>query len=230
MYMKVESGDCPVTGVQVEVTPGVWAHAIPSWAPEYKGYWYVNNQKIVFPLTVKLVSGKGSVGEEVQETIAGPPVDGKIIEGTKHFKKCAEVAGDPEPEPAFDCSVGVCVTPSTILHSFDYFGAPGGDQTVLSESTCREACTLVDGCTFSSYCPPSDPACVLATDDMNEALISTDHVRRCILYAGCSSGTLRPADASYGDVVPYVTCPRDTHFRMVDAGCTDTLDPNCAAR
>jgi len=121
------------------------------------------------------------------------------------------------------------VTPATILHSFDYFGAPGG-QTVLSEATCREACTLVEGCTYSSYCPPSDPGCVLATDDTNEALISTDHVRRCILYAGCSAGTLRSADASYGNVVPYVTCPADTHFRMVESGCTDTLDPNCETR
>merc|ERR1719181_593466 len=105
------------------------------------------------------------------------------------------------------------------------------NQGDREEVTCREACTVVDGCTYSSYCPPSDPACVLATDDMNEALISSNHVRRCILYAGCSSGTLRPANSnSGGDVVPYVTCSRDTHFRMVEAGCTDTRDPACATR
>jgi hypothetical protein len=201
---------------------------IKHWSPEYAGYWHVNDEKIVFPLTVRLTAGGGSVGEEIEETIH-ELVNGETIEGKKQFSRCSEVTRPAEPEPAFDCSVGVCVTPATILHSFDYYGNPG-DQAVLSEPKCREACTLVEGCTYSSYCPPSDPACVLATDDVNEALISTDHVRRCILYAGCSSGTLRPADKSYGNVVPYVTCPSDTHFRMVEAGCTDTLDPTCETR
>jgi hypothetical protein len=188
----------------------------------------VNDEKMIFPLTVKLVSGSGAVGEEIEETIH-ELVNDELIQGTKQFKRCNEVRAPEPPPPAFDCTVGVCVTPSTILHAFDYYGAPGGEQTVLSESKCREACTLVDGCTYSSYCPPSDPACMLATDDLNEALISTDHVRRCILYGGCTSGTLRPSNGA-GTMVPYVTCSRDTHFQMVEAGCTDTLDPACATR
>jgi hypothetical protein len=229
MNLKVECAACPVTGVRVLLPNGVWASAFKHWDPEYEGYWHVNDEKIVFPLTVKLVSGSGAVGEEIEETIQ-ELVNDQLIEGTKQFQRCNAVTAPEPAQPAFDCSVGVCVTPSTILHAFDYYGAPGGNQTVLSESECREACTTHDGCTYSSYCPPSDPACVLATDDLNEALISTNHVRRCILYAGCSSGTLRPADASYGDVVPYVTCPRDTHYQMVEVGCTNTLDPACATR
>jgi len=227
--LKVGCASCPVTGVSVHLPNGLWAALIQHWDPKYAGYWHVNDEKIEFPLQVRLVSGSGAVGEEITETIH-ELVNGEPIQGTKQFSRCEEVTGPPEPEPAFDCSVGVCVTPATILHAQDYYGNPGGDQSVLTEAQCREACTLVDGCTYSSYCPPSDPACVLATDDANEALISNDHVRRCILYGGCSAGTLRPADANHGNVVPYVTCPADTHFRMVEAGCTDTLDPTCETR
>jgi hypothetical protein len=228
--LKVECASCPVTGVSVQLPNGLWATAIQHWDPEYKGYWHITDQKMVFPLKVKLVSGSGAVGEVIEETIQ-TLVNDKLIEGTKQFKRCKALPTPAPAEPAFDCSIGVCVTPATILHTYDYYGPPGGQQSVLSEATCREACTLVDGCTYSSYCPPSDPACVLATDDMNEALISTDHVRRCILYGGCSTGTLRPANTnSGGDIVPYVTCPRDTHYQMVEAGCTDTLDPTCEAR
>jgi hypothetical protein len=229
LNLKVECAACPVTGVYAKLPNGLWAAAIQHWDPEYKGYWHID-QKMVFPLQVRLVSGSGAVGEQIEETIQ-EMVNDKLIEGTKQFKRCNALPTPAPAEPAFDCSIGVCVTPATMLHTYDYYGPPGGQQSVLSEATCREACTLVDGCTYSSYCPPSDPACVLATDDMNEALISTDHVRRCILYGGCSSGTLRPANSnSGGDVVPYVTCPRDTHYRMVEAGCTDTLDPSCEAR
>jgi hypothetical protein len=226
--MKVECPACPVTGVRVKLPNGLWAGTFPHWDPEYEGYYHVNNVEIVFPLTVRLVSGSGAVGEEIEETIQ-ELVNDQPIEGTKQFKRCN--AEEPAAvQPAFDCIVGVCVTPATILHAIDQYGPPGGEQSVLSEASCREACTLTEGCTYSSYCPPSDPACVLATDDMNEALISTEHVRRCILYAGCSAGTLRPANEDLGTTVPYVSCPRDVHFQMVEAGCTDTLDPSCEAR
>jgi hypothetical protein len=230
--IKVECPKCPVTGVRVLAANGLWAGTRQRsyMGPEYEGYWNVEGQKLEFPLKVRLVSGSGSVGEEIEETIQ-ELVNDKLIPATKEFKRCNEVTSPGEaPAPAFDCTLGVCVTPATILDSL-YHPAPGGSQSILSESACREACTQVDGCTHSSYCPPSDPACVLATDDLNEALIGSNHVRRCILYAGCTSSTLRTLSSNFGDdIVPYVTCPRDTHFQMVDAGCTDTLDPACASR
>merc|ERR1719331_3738991 len=122
--MKVECPACPVTGVRVKLPNGLWAGTFPHWDPEYEGYYHVNNVEIVFPLTVRLVSGSGAVGEEIEETIQ-ELVNDQPIEGTKQFKR----GNAEEPaavQPAFDCIVGVCVTPATILHAIDQYGPPGG--------------------------------------------------------------------------------------------------------
>jgi methyl coenzyme M reductase beta subunit len=47
----------------------------------------VNDQKMVFPLKVKLVSETGAVGEVIEETIQDL-VNDKLIEGKKQFKRC----------------------------------------------------------------------------------------------------------------------------------------------
>jgi hypothetical protein len=93
--VAVRRAVCPVTGLRVLTKSGTWAGAFTMGG----GFWTVKNYELAFPLTVRVVSGAGAVGEEVEDVIP-QLLNDKLLDGTKQFQRCvSQPTQSPTPSP-----------------------------------------------------------------------------------------------------------------------------------